>query len=64
MGQCVCLNYPDLLFFTQFLEDTPISQFWSIYKPSLILLNPPPIMAFSWYFLNLTVGYRDIKEAT
>ena len=27
-----CLNYPDLLFSWQFIEDTPVSQFWSISK--------------------------------
>ena len=59
-----CLNYPDLLFFRQFIENTPISQFWSIYKPSLLLLNPSPTVAFSWYFFNLAVGYLDFKEMT
>ena len=31
MGQ-FCLKYPNLLFSRQFIEDTPISQFWSISK--------------------------------
>ena len=34
-----CLNYPDLLFSRQFIEDTAISQFWSISKVFLILFK-------------------------
>ena len=59
MGQ-LCLNYLNLLLSRQFIEDTSISQFWSISEA----LNPPPIATVCWLFSGLAAGYRGLKELT